>query len=81
MKLTLRIGAAMGIVALAGWTQGGQDNTENAEMNAGYANETALPPDENVTGTDTLGNQMNQLNESNMNTDMDNMSEDTTNTQ
>ena len=84
MKLTLRIGAAMGIVALAGCSQGGQDNTENADMNAGYANETVLPPDENVTGTDTLGNQMNQLNESDMNmsnTDMDNMSENSTNTQ
>ena len=65
MKLTLRVGAAMGIVALAGCSQSGQDNySENADMNAGYANETVLPPDENTAGTDTLGNQMNQLNES-----------------
>ena len=84
MKLTLRIGAAMAIIALAGCSQGGQDNTENGEMNAGYANETVLPPDENVAGTDTLGNQMNQLNESGMNTsnsDTGNMSENSTNTQ
>lgn len=84
MKLTLRIGAAMGIVALAGCGQGDQGNTENADMNAGYANETVLPSDENVMGTDTLGNQMNQLNESDMNmsdTDMNNMSENTTNSQ
>ena len=65
MKLTLRIGAAMGIVALTGCGQSGQDAySENADMNAEYANETVLPPDDNAGGTDTLGNQMNQLNES-----------------
>jgi hypothetical protein len=84
MKLTLRVGAAMGIIALAGCSQGSQDNyTDNADMNAGYANETVLPPDENTAGSDTLGNQMNQLNESDMNmsnSDM-NVSGNTTNTQ
>jgi hypothetical protein len=84
MKLTLRIGAAMGIIALAGCSQGSQDNyADNADMNAGYANETVLPPDENAAGSDTLGNQMNQLNDSDVNmsnTDM-NMSGNTTNSQ
>ena len=84
MKLTLRVGAAMGIIALAGCSQGSQENySENADMNAGYANETVLPPDENTAGSDTLGNQMNQLNESDTNmsnTDM-NTSGNTTNTQ
>ena len=84
MKLTLRIGAAMGIIALAGCSQASQDNyADNADMNAGYANETVLPPDENSAGSDTLGNQMNQLNDSDTNmsnTDM-NMSGNTTNTQ
>jgi hypothetical protein len=84
MKLTLRVGAAMGIIALAGCNQGSQDNyADNAGMNAGYANETVLPPDENTAGSDTLGNQMNQLNDSDMNisnADM-NMSGNTTNSQ
>jgi hypothetical protein len=82
MKLTLRVGAAMGIIALAGCSQSSQDNyTDNADMNAGYANETVLPPDENTAGSDTLGNQMNQLNEGDMsNSDM-NMSGNTTNSQ
>ena len=75
MKLTLRVGAAMGIIALTGCSQGSQDNyADNADMNSGYANETVLPPDENTTGADTLGNQMNQLNDSDMN-----MSNTTTN--
>ena len=68
MKLTMRVGAAMGIIALAGCSQGNQDNyADNADMNAGYANETVLPPEDNSAGADTLGNQMNQLNESDMN--------------
>jgi hypothetical protein len=84
MKLTLRIGAAVGIVAIAGCSQGGQNNTENVDMNAGYANETVLPPDENAAGTDTLGNQMNQLNEGDMNmsnADMNSSSGNSTNSQ
>jgi len=84
MKLTLRIGAAVGIVAIAGCSQGGQNNTENVDMNAGYANETVLPPDENAAGTDTLGNQMNQLNEGDMNmsnADMNSSSGTSTNSQ
>jgi len=78
MKLTMTIGAAMSIAALTGCSQSDQDNVSsdaNAEM---MANETVLPPDESG-GTDTLGNQLDQLNESGQ----DNMSEtteDTTNT-
>ena len=83
MKLTLRVGAAMGIIALAGCSQSNQDNyAENADMNAGYANETVIPSEENTAGTDTLGNQMNQLNESDMNmsnTDMGNSTGNMTN--
>ncbi len=78
MKLTMTIGAAMSIAALTGCSQNDQDNMSsdaNAEM---MANETVLPPDDGA-GTDTLGNQLDQLNE----TGQDNMSkttEDTTNT-
>ena len=78
MKLTMTIGAAMSIAALTGCSQSDQDNVSsdaNAEM---MANETVLPPDDGA-GTDTLRNQLDQLNESGQ----DNMSEtteDTTNT-
>jgi len=78
MKLTMTIGAAMSIAALTGCSQSDQDNVSsdaNAEM---MANETVLPPDDGA-GTDTLGNQLDQLNE----TGQDNISEtteDTTNT-
>ena len=78
MKLTMTIGAAMSIAALTGCSQNDPDNMSsdaNAEM---MANETVLPPDDGA-GTDTLGNQLDQLNE----TGQDNMSEtteDTTNT-
>ena len=78
MKLTMTIGAAMSLAALAGCSQNDQDSVSsdaNAEM---MADETVLPPDDGA-GTDTLGNQLDQLNE----TGQDNMSkttEDTTNT-
>ena len=78
MKLTMTIGAAMSIAALTGCSQSDQDNMSsdaNAEM---MANETVLPPDDGAA-TDTLGNQLDQLNE----TGQDNISEtteDTTNT-
>jgi hypothetical protein len=78
MKLTMTIGAAMSIAALTGCSQSDQDNM-SSDANAGMmANETVLPPDEGAA-TDTLGNQLDQLNE----TGQDNMSEtteDTTNT-
>ena len=65
MKLTLRIGAAIGIVALAACSQSGQDNAANLESDTQMsANETVLPADEGGAESDTLGNQLNQLNES-----------------
>ena len=71
MKLTMRIGAAMSIAALAACSQSGQDDTASTDANAEVtANETVLPPDENARETDTLGNQLDQLNE----TGQDNMS-------
>ena len=64
MKLTMRIGAAMSIAALAACSQSGQDDTAGADTNAEVmANETVLPPDESTGQTDTLGNQLDQLNE------------------
>lgn len=64
MKLTLRIGAAIGIAALGACTQGTPDNTANLDTNATANEETVLPPDEGDGTTDTLGNQLDQLNES-----------------
>ena len=65
MKLTLRIGAAIGIAALGACTQGTQENTANLDSNSAAAGEeTVLPPDEGSGATDTLGNQLDQLNES-----------------
>ena len=76
MKLTMRIGAAMSIAALTACSQSGQDNTAGADANAeGMANETVLPPDENAAASDTLGNQLDQLNE----TGQDNMSDEADN--
>ena len=65
MKLTMSVGAAFGFAALAGCSQSGQDNySDNADANAAYTtNDSVLPADENAAGADTLGNQMNQLNE------------------
>ena len=78
MKLTIRFGMAIGIVALAAC---GQDEyTENVDANAAYtANETVLPVDENVADADTLDNQMNQLNETGADNVTDNTADNTTN--
>jgi hypothetical protein len=65
MQLTMRTGAVIGVAALAACSQSGQDNS--AAMNANSAaatEETVLPADESSVGADTLGNQLNQLNES-----------------
>lgn len=65
MQLTMRIGAAIGIIVLAGCSQGTQDNNANFQPNTEMtANETVLPPDDATGETDTLGNQLNQLNDS-----------------
>lgn len=64
MKLTMRIGAAIGIVALAGCNQsGGQENASTADTEIAV-NETVLPPDDAGGEVDTLGNQLDQLNQS-----------------
>lgn len=80
MKLTIRFGMAIGIVALAAC---GQDEyAENVDANAAYtANETVLPADENIADADTLDNQMNQLNETDADnvTNADNAADNTTN--
>ena len=79
MKLTMTIGAAMGLAALTGCSQSGQDNVStdaNAEV---MADETVLPPDDSAGPTDTLGNQLDQLNETGQD-NMSNTTEDTTNT-
>ena len=65
MRLTIRLGVAIGIVALAACAQSGQDNSTATDANAGMtADETVLPPDDSSAGADTLGNQLDQLNES-----------------
>lgn len=65
MKLTLRLGAAIGIAALGACTQTSEDNTAATNGNsAAPTEETVLPPDESSGTTDTLGNQLDQLNES-----------------
>ena len=64
MKLVMRLGAAaIGLAALSACGQ--QDNAaENMDANMGMmSNESVLPIDDNAAGADTLGNQMNQLNE------------------
>ena len=66
MRLTIRLGVAIGIAALAACAQSGQDNSSATDANAGMtADETVLPPDDSSSAAaDTLGNQLNQLNES-----------------
>ena len=65
MRLTIRIGVAIGIAALTACSQSGQDNSTAPDANAGMtADETVLPPDDGSAGADTLGNQLDQLNES-----------------
>ena len=65
MTLVIRLGAAMGVVALAACSQSAPDNAaENMDANAMTANEAVMPVEDNATGADTLGNQMNMLNES-----------------
>ena len=70
MKLTMTIGAAMGLAALTGCSQSGQDNVSSDAIADVMADETVLPPDDSAGPTDTLGNQLDQLND----TGQDNMS-------
>jgi len=63
MKLVIRIGAAaLGLAALSACGQSGQDNTADLDANLA-ADEAVLPPDETAGPADTLGNQLEQLNE------------------
>jgi hypothetical protein len=65
MRLTVKLGAAIGIAALGACTQSGQDNSAATDVNSVAAGEeTVLPPDEGNGSIDTLGNQLDQLNES-----------------
>ena len=66
MTLTLKLGAAIGLAALAACSQSGQDNNaENMDSNSAMtADETVLPVDDNAANADTLGNQLDQLNAS-----------------
>ena len=66
MQLTMRVGAAMGIVVLAGCSQSTtQDNNASLDANTAMTVNEPAPPADNAMGeSDTLGNQLNQLNES-----------------
>ena len=66
MQLTMRVGAAIGMVAIAGCSQSTtQDNNASVDSNSAMTvNETAPPADNSTGESDTLGNQLNQLNES-----------------
>jgi hypothetical protein len=66
MKLVIRIGAAVALVALSACGQNGQEgDAENMDASGAMpADGQVLPIDDNATaGMDTLGNQLNQLNE------------------
>lgn len=79
MRLTIRLGVAISIAALTACAQSDQDNSIAADANAGMtADETVLPPDDSSAGADTLGNQLDQLNESDT-TEASNGSNATTN--
>ena len=81
MTLTLKLGAAIGMAALAACSQSGQDNNaENMDANAAMtANETVLPVDDTAGNADTLGNQLDQLNSSDTGNATDNAAENSTN--
>ena len=65
MRLTVKLGAAIVIAAVGACTQTGQDNGTAADANSvAPGEETVLPPDEGNGTSDTLGNQLDQLNES-----------------
>ena len=73
MRLKTILAVALGAAALAACSQEAQDDTVNMDANAMMTDETVLPVDNT---TDTLGNQMNQLNESD--NAMDNVTDNTT---
>ncbi|HEU0285053.1 MAG TPA: hypothetical protein VFR52_07920 [Sphingomicrobium sp.] len=77
MQLTMRLGAAISIAAL-GACSSEDTYADNADSNAAYTtNETVLPADD--APADTLGNQLNQLNESDSTVDTGSTDNTTTN--
>ncbi len=66
MKLMIRLGAAVGLVALSACGQNdGGDAAENMDANSAMTgDQSVLPIEDNAAGTDTLGNQLDQLNQS-----------------
>jgi hypothetical protein len=65
MKTTPIFVAAAGFAMLGACSVKTEDNAaDSADANAVLTEETAAPVAENTAGTDTLGNQLNQLNES-----------------
>jgi hypothetical protein len=81
MKLKTILAVTLGAAALAACGQEAADDTANMDANAMMTDETVLPVD-NTMGTDTLGNQMNQLNETDnaMDNVTDNAADNTVNT-
>ena len=64
-RLYVFLACFLGIAALGACTQTSEDNTAATNGNsAAPTEETVLPPDESSGATDTLGNQLDQLNES-----------------
>ena len=64
MKLILSFAATAGLAALAACSANQDNNAANMDANAGAeTGGPVLPVEDNAAGTDTLGNQLNQLNE------------------
>ncbi len=65
MKLVIRIGAAVALVALSACGQDANEGAaDNMDANAAMpADGQVLPIEDNAAGMDTLGNQLDQLNE------------------
>ena len=64
MKLTIRSGVAIAVFSLAACSQSATENyAENADANAGYAVDENAATAGNAAGADTLGNQLDQLNQ------------------
>ena len=63
MKLILSFAASAAVASLAGCSQANQDDTA-ANVDTAGSGESVLPVEDNAAGSDTLGNQLNQLNES-----------------
>jgi hypothetical protein len=62
MKLILSFAASAALASLAGCSQANQDDMAANVDSGGGGN--VLPIEDNAAGSDSLGNQLNQLNES-----------------